>query len=141
MPDKFEAGTLNIPGIYGLNTSLKYLLKYGIDNIYEREILLLDKLLNDLANINNIKIIGKKTTMGRTGLLSIDFIDNDNGIVAHELSKKYGIMTRSGLHCSPSAHKTLGTFPEGTVRFSLSHFNTLKEIDYVIESIRKVVNK
>lgn len=141
MPDKFESGTLNIPGIYGLNTSLKYLLNYGIEVIREREIYLIDIFLEGLVNMENIKLIGKKTSKDRTGVLSIDFTNNDNGIVAHELSKKYGIMTRSGLHCAPSAHKTLGTFPQGTVRFSLSHFTTIKEIEYAIDCMNTIINK
>ena len=138
MPDKFEAGTLNIPGIYGLNASLKYLLKHGIKNIRDKEIYILDKFLEGVLNIENIRIIGKKTTDNRTGILSIDFVNNDNGLVSHELSKDYGIMTRSGLHCAPSAHKTLGTFPKGTVRFALSHFTTLEDIDYVIDCVAKI---
>lgn len=141
MPDKFESGTLNIPGIYGLNASLKYLLSFGIKNIREEEIYLLDRFLENLLNIEKIKLIGKKTSSGRTGILSLDFINNDNGLVAHELSKKYGIMTRSGLHCAPSAHKTLDTFPRGTVRFSLSHFTTLREIEYSVDCINDIVNK
>ncbi|MGN9163974.1 aminotransferase class V-fold PLP-dependent enzyme [Tissierellaceae bacterium HCP3S3_D8] len=141
MPDKFESGTLNIPGIYGLNASLKYLLNYDVKNIREEEIYLLDRFLEGLLNIEKIKLIGKKTSSGRTGILSVDFINNDNGLVAHELSKKYGIMTRSGLHCAPSAHKTLDTFPKGTVRFSLSHFTTLREIEYSIDCINDIVNK
>ena len=140
MPDKFEAGTLNIPGIYGLNASLKYLLKYGVNNIRDNEINLINNFLEGLLNIESIKLIGKKTTIGRTGILSIDFIHNDNGLVSHELSKTYGIMTRSGLHCAPSAHKTLGTFPNGTVRFSVSHFTTIEEIDYTIDCINKIAN-
>ena len=140
MPDKFEAGTLNIPGIYGLNASLKYLLKYGVNNIRDNEINLINNFLEGLLNIESIKLIGKKTTIGRTGILSIDFIHNDNGLVSHELSKTYGIMTRSGLHCAPSAHKTLGTFPNGTVRFSVSHFTTLEEVDYAIDCINKIAN-
>lgn len=139
MPDKYEAGTLNIPGIYGLNTSLKYLLSHGIKNIREKEMYLLDRFMESVLNIKNIKIIGKKTTDERTGILSVDFIDNDNGLVAHELSKNYGIMTRSGLHCAPSAHKTLATFPGGTVRFAVSHFTTIEEIDYTIDCINKIV--
>lgn len=138
MPDKFEAGTLNIPGIYGLNASLKYLLKYGIKNIRNKEIYLLDKFLEGVLNIENIRIIGKKTSDNRTGILSIDFINNDNGLVSHELSKDYGIMTRSGLHCAPSAHKALGTFPKGTVRFSVSHFTAMEEINYTIECLNKI---
>ena len=139
MPDKFEAGTLNIPGIYGLNTSLKYLLDYGIRSIREKEIHLLDKFLEGLINMDNIRLIGKRNSKDRTGVLSVDFIHKDNGIIAHKLSKKYGIMTRSGLHCAPSAHKTLGTFPNGTVRFSLSHSNTIDEIKYAIDSINKII--
>ena len=141
MPDKFESGTLNIPGIYGLHTSLKYLLDYGLNNIREYEIQLLDKFLEGISKINYIKPIGKRTSNGRSAVVSIDFIHNDNGLVAHELSKEYNIMTRSGLHCAPSAHKTLGTFPQGTVRFSLSHFTTLNEIEYSIDSINNIVNK
>ncbi len=140
MPDKYEAGTLNIPGIYGLNASLKYLLKHGTSNIREKEMYLLDRFIEAVLNIKNVKIIGKKTTDDRTGVLSVDFINNDNGLVAHELSKNYGIMTRSGLHCAPSAHKTLGTFPGGTVRFAVSHFTTTEEIDYTIDCIKKIVN-
>lgn len=141
MPDKFESGTLNIPGIYGLHSSLKYLLDYGISNIRNKEIHLMDKFLEGLLNMDKIKLIGKKTSIDRTGVLSIDFIKDDNGIVAHGLSKDYGIMTRSGLHCAPSAHKTLGTFPQGTVRFSLSHFTTLEEIYYTLDCINKIRNK
>ncbi len=141
MPDKFESGTLNIPGIYGLNASLKYLFNQGVNNIRDKEINLINKFFEGLFNIKNIELIGKKTSTDRTGIVSIDFIHNDNGLVAHELSKDFGIMTRSGLHCAPSAHKTLGTFPRGTVRFSLSHFTTLKEIDYAIDCINKIANK
>ncbi len=138
MPDKFEAGTLNIPGIYGLNASLKYLLKNGVKNIREKEIYLLSRFIDGILNIENIKLIGKTATLDRTGILSIDFINNDNGIVSHELGKEYGIMTRSGMHCAPSAHKTLGTFPKGTVRFSVSHFTTMEEVDYAIDCINKI---
>ena len=139
MPDKFESGTPNIPGIYGLNASIKYLLEYGINNIRNEEIYLVDRFLEGLLNIENIRVVGKHTSLGRTGVISIDFLNNDNGIIAHTLSKDYGIMTRSGLHCAPSAHKTLGTFPQGTVRFSLNHFTTSEDIDYTIDSINKVL--
>lgn len=141
MPDKFEAGTLNIPGIYGLNASLKYLLKHDIKNIREKEIVLIDRFLEGLLEIDNIRLVGKKTSVNRTGVFSIDFINDDNGLVAHELSSVYGIMTRSGLHCAPSAHKTLGTFPQGTVRFSISHYTTPEEIDYTLDAINKIANK
>jgi cysteine desulfurase family protein len=139
MPDKFESGTLNIPGIYGLNASLKYLLKEGLNNVRDKELELLDKFIQGIYNIENIEIIGKKILEKRTGILSLDFTNKDNGIISHQLSRDFGIMTRCGMHCAPSAHKTLGTFPRGTVRFGLSHFNTLEEIEYTLDSIYKIL--
>lgn len=141
MPDKFEAGTLNIPGIFGLNAALKYLLDHTVKEIQKQEMFLLQHFLEGVANMNGIQLIGKEGTEGRTGIVSLDFIHDDNGMVAHTLSKEYGVLTRSGLHCAPSAHKTLGTFPNGTVRFSISHFTTLKEIDYAIDCINRITKQ
>ena len=70
-------------------------------------------------------------------MVSVDFLNGDNGMIAFQLEQEYGIMTRVGLHCAPLAHKSLGTFPEGTVRFSIGPFNTEEEIDTAIEAIRK----
>jgi cysteine desulfurase family protein len=137
MPDKFEAGTMNIPGIYGLNTALKYILKTGIDAIREKELFLVKRFLEKLKNIPDIRIIGKKDIEGRTAVVSIDLPKYDNGQISYRLYKEFGIMTRCGLHCAPSAHKTLKTFPDGTVRFSFSHFNTEEEVDFTIDSIYK----
>ncbi len=141
MPDKFEAGTLNIPGIYGLNASLKYLLARGLASIREEEMQLNKVFLEELLNMKNVEVIGKKTVTDRTSIISVNFPLEDNGNIAHKLSHKYRIMSRSGLHCAPSAHKTLGTFPEGTVRFSLSHFTSLAEIAYAIDCINSLINK
>lgn len=139
MPDKFESGTPNIPGIYGLNASLKYVLKEGISSIREKELKLTDKFLNEIHNLNEVKIIGIKEIKNRTAVVSLDFLNRDNGIVSYYLNKNYGISTRSGLHCAPSAHKSLGTFPRGTVRFSFSHFTTIEDINYSINAINKVI--
>ncbi|QOR35205.1 aminotransferase class V-fold PLP-dependent enzyme [Clostridium sp. 'deep sea'] len=139
MPDKFEAGTLNIVGIYGLNVALKYLAKVGLKTIREKELYLTDLFLKGLSNMPNVKTVGKKSIVGRTAIVSVDFYKNDNGIITHQLNKEYGIMTRSGLHCAPSAHKTLGTFPNGTVRFGFSHFNTKTDIEYALDSISKIL--
>lgn len=139
MPDKFESGTLNLPGIYGLNASLKYIKKTGIDTIHRIEMELTKRFIDGILNIDGIKNIGLDTIEGRTSVVSLDFINLDNSEVAFMLDREFGIMTRVGLHCSPSAHKTLNTFPRGTVRFSFGHFNTAKEVDYAIESIVKVM--
>ncbi|MCT4606196.1 MAG: aminotransferase class V-fold PLP-dependent enzyme [Marinisporobacter sp.] len=141
MPDKFEAGTMNIPGVYGLNAALKYILKTGIDAIREKELLLVKRFLEKLKDIPDIRIIGKKEVEGRTAVVSIDFPLYDNGQISYRLYKEFGIMTRCGLHCAPSAHKTLKTFPDGTVRFSFSHFNTIEEVDYTIDSIYKCMDQ
>ncbi len=63
----------------------------------------------------------------------------DHGELTHILYRDFGIMTRSGLHCAPNAHKTFGTFPDGTVRFSFSHYNTIGEIDYAVDALHKIL--
>ncbi len=141
MPDRFEAGIMNPPGIYGLNASLKYILKEGVSHIREKEIFLLEKFLLGLKDIENIRLVGLNRLEGRTGVISLDFLNKDNGIISYELGKKYGIMTRSGLHCAPSAHRTLGTFPNGTVRFSMSHSTTMEEVNYAIKAIKDLVKE
>lgn len=138
MPDKFESGTPNVPGIFGLNASLNYLLKTGLESIYNKEIDLTSRFIEKIMNIDEKLLIGKKDIVDRNAVVSLDFKDLDNGIVCHNLDKDYGISTRSGLHCAPSAHKTLNTFPRGTVRFSFGHFNSYEDIDYVIDSINKI---
>ena len=90
-------------------------------------------------NIHGIKNIGLNTIVGRTSVVSLDFEGLDNSEVAFMLDREFGIMTRVGLHCSPSAHRTLETFPRGTVRFSFGYFNTPEDVDYAIESIVKVM--
>lgn len=138
MPDKFEPGTPNIPGIFGLNASLKYLEKEGTAAIREKELYLTDLFLKGVKKIEGIKIAGLDGIEGRMAVVSLDFPDKDNAEIAYELEKNYGIKTRCGIHCAPSAHKTLGTFPQGTVRFSFGHFNTREDIKYTIDALNKV---
>lgn len=141
MPDKFEAGTLNIPGIYGLNASLKYILKEKVSNIRKKELYLLDNFLAGILNISQLNVIGRKDLNHRTAVISIDIPNKDNAEMSYYLYKDYGIMTRCGLHCAPSAHETLGTYPRGTVRFSFGHFNTIGEVNYALDAIYKIVKK
>lgn len=138
MPDKFESGTPNIIGIFGLNAALKYIKEVGVKFIYNKEMNITKKFIDGIIKIDKNLIVGKLDLENRTSVVSLDFKDLDNGIVCHCLEKNYGIATRSGLHCAPSAHKTLGTFPNGTVRFSFGHFNTEEEIDYIVKSIGEI---
>lgn len=141
MPDKFESGTSNIPGIFGLNASLKYLDKIGVNSIYEKELELTKTFIEGIKNIDANLLVGSDSTDNRTAVVSLDFKELDNGIICHKLNKEYGISTRSGLHCAPSAHKTLGTFPDGTVRFSFGHFNTVEDIKYTLNAINNIFLK
>lgn len=139
MPDKFECGTINIPGVFGLNAALNYIEKEGIDSIQKREMILTDLFIRGIKDIDKAMLIGIDGIVGRTAVISIDCINRDNAEVSYLLDKDYGIMTRCGLHCAPSAHKTLDTFPQGTVRFSFSHFNTENEVEYAIDALNNIL--
>lgn len=141
LPDKFEAGTPNIPGIFGLNTALKYLDSIGIENIRSSEMRLTGAFINEISNIKGAVLAGLKAVTGRTAVVSLDFQERDNAEISYMLDKEYGIMTRCGIHCAPSAHRTLKTFPQGTVRFSFSHFNTMEEVKYTVDAINSLVKK
>lgn len=138
LPDKYECGTLNLPGIAGLNHAIDFINDIGIEKIYEKEMGLTEYLLEELKKIPYVKIVGRKDSYNRTAVISLDFPGRDNGEIAFYLDKEYEIMTRVGLHCAPDAHKTLGTFPKGTLRVSLGYFNTFKEIDVFLDAVRKV---
>ena len=141
MPDKFEAGTQNLPGIFGLHCALKYIGELGIKNICRREHELTEHLIEGFGGIKNIRIAGLTSADGRTGVVSLDFLHMDNADAAFELEQRFGIMTRCGLHCAPHAHKTLGTYPQGTVRFSPGYLTTDEEIAQVIEAVQATAER
>lgn len=136
MPDKFECGTLNIPGIVGLSNAIDFINKIGIDNIKEKNSILYKKLLNGILDIDRFEVYGDTT--GSKSTTSLSF--NLKGVDTSELSfylETYGISNRSGLHCAPMCHKSIGTFPSGTVRLSVSYFNTEDDIDYALSILKK----
>jgi len=139
MPDKFESGTLNLPGIFGLNEALKYLKKIGINNIYEKEMALTHKFIDGLSEIDKLVLVGLNCIEGRVSTISVDCLYHDNALIAHLLDSEYNIMTRCGLHCAPSSHKTLGTFPQGTIRFSIGYHNSIEEIEYALNALKKIL--
>lgn len=138
MPDRFEPGTLNIPGIYGLNASLNYINKTGMENICNFELELTKAFLEGLTDNKKIIIYGKKDIIDRAPVVSIQVTDIDPAQLAYTLDSKYNIQTRVGLHCAPFAHKTLGSYPAGTVRFSFGHKNNLTEVKHCIKALEEI---
>ena len=202
MPDRFEAGTPNLPGIFGLHAALNWLRKLGEasllnketekekaslfiednlsllslseekilckENAYKKELESLPsfsveqcfeaslnkirkhelrlteeflKLLEPLEKEGKLKVIGKKDTEMRTGVVSIQTLTRELSDTAFQLDTRYGIMTRVGLHCAPSAHKTMGTYPSGTIRFSFGWANTEEEIKAAADALEELLEE
>ena len=139
LPDKYESGTLNLPGIVGLHAALSYLEETGIGTIHQKKMALTQYFLECVQELPGIRIAGKQDIRDRVAVVSLDFEGADNAVVAFELEQQYGIMTRVGLHCAPMAHKALHTYPQGTVRFAFGMTNTREEIDCCIEGIREIL--
>ena len=139
MPDAFEAGTLNLPGIIGLNEGLDYIESQGMENIHNHELVLTQSFLEGLQSIDGINIVGKQNIQDRTAVVSITIDGMDPANIAYELESTYHIMTRVGLHCAPRAHQTLGTYPEGTVRFSFGYANTHKDVESALSALHRIV--
>ena len=139
LPDRFESGTPNLPGIYGWSAALDYVNQVGVENLHRREMALTEYFLNGLENIYGINLLGTKDLQKRVGVIAIDYVNQDNAEAADRLEREFGILTRCGLHCAPSAHKTLGTFPRGVVRFSLGYTTTQEDIDTALRAIAATV--
>ena len=141
LPDRFEPGTQNLPGIFGLHAALTYLEQTGIDAIREHEMACTARLLEGLSRLKGIRIVGRTQLTGRTAVVSVEFLHMDNADAAFLLEDKYGIMTRCGLHCAPRAHMTVGTFPQGTVRFAPGRETTVAEIDAAIAAVKEILGE
>ena len=141
MPDRFESGTPNLPGIYGLHEALLYLKTHSLQAINEKELSLTGYFLEQLQALDDtgrhIRIIGKKDLTDRNAVVSIQTPEIDMSQVAWQLDN---VMTRVGLHCAPNAHKTLGTYPAGTIRFSFGPENTKNELDFAIQGLKKILD-
>lgn len=138
LPDKFELGTPNIPGAYGFLAALSYLEKIGLRTLMEQEERQCRRILAGLSGISGVHLRGPSTAQGRTAVFSLTFDALDPADAASLLERRFGILTRCGLHCAPAAHRTLGTFPTGTVRLSPSIFHTEAELDTALNAVRAV---
>ena len=140
LPDKFESGTPNIVGIAGLRAGINWIMDRGIETIRAQEKELTNALIEGLADISGIKIYGTHNPEKSVAIVSFTAKDKHVSEVGLELDEDFGVLTRVGLHCAPAAHKTIGTFPEGTVRLAPGVFTTADDVKEAISAIKKVVS-
>lgn len=139
LPDKFESGTLNMPGIIGLYEGFKFLEKEGLETIREKNKFLRNLLVSKMKNIEDIVLYDDFNNLDNyTSCISFNMNKLDTSELSFILDSDYNIKNRSGLHCAPLAHETIGSFPSGTVRLSISYFNTKEEIDYTLMALNKI---
>lgn len=141
MPDRFEAGTMNLPGIMGLHAALCWLEQETIDSVRSHELELTARFLSGALDIPYLRVVGRRDIAGRAGVVSVVPENADPALVADALGREYGIMVRVGLHCAPNAHKTLGTFPTGTIRFSFGRWNTPQQVDTALSALRELCGR
>ncbi len=141
LPDIYESGTPNTVGLSGLNEGVRFILKEGVDKIRQHELELTKKLIEGLKEIPGVIVYGEDQVKNRVAVISFNIKDQLPSEVGLRLDEEYNIMSRVGLHCAPAAHKTIGTFPIGTVRFSMSWFNTFEEVDQTILAVRNIARR
>jgi selenocysteine lyase/cysteine desulfurase len=139
LPDRLESGTLNMPGIAGLSEGVKFLLDSGIATIRRKESALTERLLEGLRSFPDVTVYGPVRRELRTSVVSITVRDRDPSEIALRLDREFGILTRAGLQCSPASHRTIGTFPGGTVRLAPGPFNTIEEADAVLAALAEIL--
>ncbi len=138
MPDKFEPGTPNLPGIYGWEAALSFLEYKTVEAIRAHDMRCMTRFIDGLREIKGVRLIGTEDISRRVGVFALDFPGQDNALVGERLEREFGILSRCGLHCAPNAHKTIGTYPEGVVRLSFGWTTTEAEIDAALTAIKVI---
>jgi len=141
MPDYLEAGTLNSPGLAGLFQGIRFLEEEGLEKVREHEVRLAGMLRLGLQEIPGVTVFGPEDARKAVAVVSFVLEGIDSGEMGFVLEQAYGILSRTGLHCAPHAHKAIGTFPQGTVRFSLGYFNTEKEVKTALDAVSEVAGR
>ena len=141
LPDRCESGTPNAVGLTGLRAGLDFILGVGIERIRDHEKRLTTRLIQGLQEIPGAIVYGSGDAEKQCATVSFNLKNWMPSDLSFRLDEEFGILTRVGLHCAPSAHKTIGTFPEGTVRVSMSYLNTGEEIEQALQAIKTLVRK
>jgi selenocysteine lyase/cysteine desulfurase len=137
-PDRLEAGTINLLGVIGLSLGIHYLESLGLEKLYAQEMSLIKQLRDGLSSLKKVRLYCAQSLENHLPLFLCNIQGMDPEQVSTVLDGDFGIATRAGLHCAPFVHQDLGTSPRGGVRFSLGCFNTLEEIDRVVEAMASI---
>lgn len=140
-PDRYESGTLNTPGLAGLGAAITFINEISLPEIRRKERELTKLLIEELQNIHGVTVYGPPPEKERAPVVSINVAGVGPEEVSFILDRAYDIATRAGLHCAPDAHRTIGTFSQGTVRLSLSYFNTREDVKKTIDAISAIVKE
>ena len=138
LPDKYEAGTSNVIGLAGLRAGVCYVLDKGVNEIGAHERMLTQQLIDGLREIPGLRVLGTQDANRQTAVVSFTIDGRSISDLAHALDEEYEIMCRPGLHCAPRAHRTLGTLPDGAIRFAPGPFNTEAEIAQAIDAVARL---
>ncbi len=138
MPDCYESGTPNTLGIGGLAAGLEFIRSTGQETIRRHEERLTRLLLKGMSQIKGLTVHGPPASANRGSAVSLTMAGRSVSDLAFQLDRQYGIMARGGLHCAPAAHRSIGTFPQGTLRLSPGFFNTEAEIQAVVTALEQI---
>lgn len=138
LPDRFESGTLNTPGIVGLRYGLRYIEEMGIQSIQQRKHLHVHQLHQGIGEMKHVKVYSIDDMHRNSGIIAFNFAGVDSNEVSHVLDKAFGIASRAGLHCAPCAHETLGTLHCGIVRLSVGCFTTEEDVILTLQALQEI---
>ncbi len=141
LPDKYESGTLNTVGLAGLRAGVEFILSSGKDEFRKKEENIIRLLIKGMCSIPNVILYGGRDASKQVAVISFNIAGLTASEVATKLDEEYEMMCRPGLHCAPIAHKTIGTFPKGSVRLSPGYFTTDNEIIKILEAIEKIAKE
>ncbi|MBI2940439.1 MAG: aminotransferase class V-fold PLP-dependent enzyme [Chloroflexi bacterium] len=140
LPDRFESGTLNVLGLAGLAAGVRHVLAAGVCRVRHHEVRLIGRFLDGLRSIGGAHVQGPADPARQVGIISFTIDGLSPSDIGFLLDHEFGIMSRVGLHCAPAAHRTTGTYPVGTVRFSFGLFNTEAEVDLALRALEKIAS-
>ena len=141
MPDRYEAGTMNVLGLAGLGASVRYILGRGVESVAKHERTLVECFLAGAAALPGLTLYGPTDIRQRIGVVCFTIAGLTTSKLGLLLDHEYGIMSRIGLHCAPAAHRTIGTFPDGTVRFGFSVFNTPEQVNRTLQALAAILEE